>query len=188
MLLVLVVILYILYTFPYNYYTIYITGKDKRLMSKLNPKLKYNGNRKYQYSSDMERAFNNWYNKRKTITINDKRGNEIECTPPMFYSRVILDGLGFNDMSSITPYTNGDYDDETNTFSQVLARIRKLCELDQLEGSSIGLYNDRMIRLNLMSNYGFTEKSENKTTGEVIHRPQTMDELQEQYRQLLLDE
>ena len=141
--------------------------------------VKRNGRpRKYYSAKDMQSDIDNYLNTRKTITINDKRGNPVECTPPLFYTRIVLDALGFESLVSSYPYSNGEYDDNDNNFSIVLARARAKCELDQLEGSAIGLYNDRIIRLNLMSNYNYSEKQETKSTIDVVTKPQSLIEAQ----------
>jgi len=92
------------------------------------------------------------------IHINDKTGIPTIIKTPPYYTRLLL-FLGFN-YTTVKPYEEGQYDDNINNYSDVLAYARMSCESDIAEGGMMGQYNDKMAVAVLKRHHGYSPKNE----------------------------
>jgi hypothetical protein len=109
-----------------------------------------------QYIKDVE--------SRQTTYINEKTGMPTVRRTPLYYGRLLL-YLGFASRQSAIPYQDGEYDDDVNKFSNVLARARALCGADIAEGAMMGDYKDKVSLAVLAHDHDVIQKTEVINTG-----------------------
>jgi hypothetical protein len=88
----------------------------------------------------------------------DKYGNPQVKRKPAYWTRLILH-LGLT-REGISPYVNGEYDDEYNRFSDILSRARQLCECDIAENALMGNYQEKTAGIIMSYHHAIAEKQE----------------------------
>jgi hypothetical protein len=93
-------------------------------------------------------------------TITDEKGRTRIIKKPAFWTRLLLH-IGMT-REGIRPYVNGEYDSESNNFSDVLTRARMLCEADLAENAMTGNYAEKTTGLVLQNYHNYAAKQEIK--------------------------
>jgi hypothetical protein len=91
-------------------------------------------------------------------TITDEKGRTRNIKKPAFWTRLLLH-IGMT-REGIRPYVNGEYDSETNNFSDILTRAKMLCEADLAENAMTGNYMEKTTGLVLQNYHNYAEKQE----------------------------
>jgi hypothetical protein len=104
--------------------------------------------------------------------INEKTGIPTIIKTPAYYGRLLL-SLGMT-YTTAQPYEDGEYDDNINKFSHVLACARMSCEAEVVEGGAKGWYSDRIVSAILQRHHGYSEKTTLDVSGTIIHQMQPL--------------
>jgi hypothetical protein len=118
--------------------------------------------RLYKSALDMQNkidAYFKWQEETTKTYVNPKTNIPTIVKTPTYYGRLLL-YIGMDDYDTAKPYESGEYDNDDNKFSAVLARAKLNCEAELYEGAAQGIYNDRVAAAALERHHGFTKKQE----------------------------
>lgn len=123
---------------------------------------------KYKSAAELQRKIDEYFDilkaereEKKDVFINSKTGIPVYFQRPAYYASLLLHlGMVY---STAEPYENGDYDTETECYSEVLNRARIRIEQDLAEGAMRGIYSPKVTESALQRHHEFATKYEVKT-------------------------
>jgi hypothetical protein len=115
---------------------------------------------KYRTAAEMQKKIDEYFemidDSKQVIT--DEKGRTRIIKKPAFWTRLLLH-LDLT-REGVRPYVNGEYDTDTNNFSDILTRARMLCEADLAENAMAGNYMEKTTGLVLQNYHNYAEKQE----------------------------